>query len=128
MHIAHGRAGSPSQQRTATFTGTVYLDPVLTADGVMVNTVTFTPGARTYWHHHPGGQLLVVAAGRGLVATRAGEAHILATCDIVWAEPGEEHWHGAAPDSLLTHTAVSHGPTQWLGEVAAPDYAGAFPR
>jgi quercetin dioxygenase-like cupin family protein len=127
MHIAHGRAGSPSEQRTATFTGTVYLDPVLAADGVMVNTVTFTPGARTYWHRHAGGQLLLVAAGRGLVATLAGDARILTPGDVVWAEPGEEHWHGAAPDSLLTHTAVSHGLTQWLGEVAAPDYAAAFP-
>jgi quercetin dioxygenase-like cupin family protein len=127
MHIAHGRAGSPTEQRTATFTGTVYLDPVLAADGVMVNSVTFAPGARTYWHRHPGGQLLVVAGGRGLVAARSGETHILAAGDVVWAEPGEEHWHGAAPDSLLTHTAVSHGPTEWLGEVAPPQYAAAFP-
>jgi quercetin dioxygenase-like cupin family protein len=125
VHVAHGRAGSPSQQRTATFTGTVYLDPVLAADGVMVNTVTFTPGARTYWHSHPGGQLLVATAGQGIIATRAGDVRVLATGDVVWAEPGEEHWHGAAPDSLLTHIAVSHGPTQWLDEVGRRDYDAA---
>ena len=69
MHISHGRSGQPSEQRTATFTGTVHLDPVMTAPGVMINTVIFTPGACTYWHRHPGGQLLVVTAGRGVVAT-----------------------------------------------------------
>lgn len=130
MKVAHGRAGSPAEQRTATFTGTVYMDPVLTADGVSVNTVTFIHSARTYWHSHPGGQLLVVTAGMGIVATRSGDVQVLAAGDFVWAEPGEEHWHGAAPDSLLTHVAVSHGETLWLDEVDRPDYAvlGADPR
>ena len=63
MHISHGRSGQPSERRTATFTGTVHMDPVLTAPDVMINTVVFTPGARTHWHRHPGGQLLVVTAG-----------------------------------------------------------------
>jgi quercetin dioxygenase-like cupin family protein len=128
MHIAHGRAaGQPSAQRSATFTGTVHLDPVLTAEGVMVNTVIFTPGARTYWHRHPGGQLLVVTAGRGIVAVRSGEAHLVGAGDFVWAEPGEEHWHGACRDSLMTHTAVSHGTTQWHGEVTEAGYLAAHP-
>jgi len=47
--------------------------------------------------------------------------------DVVWAEPGEEHWHGACGDSLLTHTAVSHGTTEWVGEVAQSDYTAAQP-
>ena len=80
MHVAHGRAvGQPSEQRTATFTGTVHLDPVLATGAVMINTVIFTPGARTYWHSHPGGQLLIVTAGRGIVAARSGEVHVLGT-------------------------------------------------
>jgi len=113
MHISHGRSGQPSEQRTATFTGTVHLDPVMMVPGVMINTVIFTPGARTYWHRHPGGQLLVVTAGTG--------------GDVVWAEPGEEHWHGACGDSLLTHLAVSHGTTEWGGEVGESDYTAAQP-
>lgn len=126
MHVAHGRAvGQPSEQRTATFTGTGHLDPVLATGAVMINTVIFTPGARTYWHSHPGGQLLIVTAGRGIVAARSGEVHVLGTGDVVWTEPGEEHWHGACPDTLLTHTAVSHGTTQWQDEVGAGDYAAA---
>ena len=73
MQVSHGRSGQPSEQRTATFTGTVHMDPVMTAPGIMINTVIFTPGARTHWHRHPGGQLLVVTAGRGIVATRTAD-------------------------------------------------------
>ena len=124
MHISHGRSGQPSEQRTATFTGTVQMDPVLNAPGVMINTVIFPPGARTYWHRHPGGQLLVVTAGRGVVATR-DQVQAISSGDVIWAEPGEEHWHGACDDSLMTHLAVSHGTTEWAGEVEADDYTAA---
>ena len=47
--------------------------------------------------------------------------------DVVWAAPGEEHWHGACGDSLLTHMAVSHGTTEWGGEVGESDYTAAQP-
>ncbi len=128
MHVSHGRiGGQPSAQRTATFTGTVHMDPVLTAPEVVVNTVIFTPGARTYWHRHPGGQLLVVTAGRGIVASRAGEVRVVGSGDVIWAGPGEEHWHGACGDTLLTHLAVSHGTTEWGGEVEENDYTAAQP-
>lgn len=126
MYVAHGRVpGKPSEQRTATFTGTVHMDPVLNTGEVVINTVIFTPGARTYWHTHPGGQLLIVTSGRGIVATRSGEVHIVTSGDIIWTEPGEEHWHGGCTDSLMTHTAVSHGKTQWGSEVADTDYVTA---
>jgi len=91
---------------------------VLDTGKVVINTVIFTPGARTYWHSHPGGQLLIVTAGRGVVANRSGDVHIVGIGDVVWTEPGEEHWHGACGDTLMTHTAVSHGTTQWGAEVA----------
>ncbi len=128
MHVTHGRVpGKPSEQKTATFTGAVHMDPVMSKPGMMINTVVFTPGARTYWHSHPGGQLLIVTAGRGVVATREGEAREVGSGDLVWSEPDEQHWHGAVPDSLLVHTAVSHGATQWYDEVAEADYAAAGP-
>ena len=128
MHVSHGRVpGHPSERRTATFTGTVHVDPVMSVPGIMINTVIFTPGARTHWHRHPGGQLLVVTAGRGLVATRAGDIEVVGSGDVVWAEAEEEHWHGACTDSLLTHLAVSHGTTGWHGEVEENDYTAAQP-
>ena len=127
MQVSHGRSGQPSEQRTATFTGTVHMDPVLTAPGIMINTVIFTPGARTDWPRHPGGQLLVVTAGRGVVATRAGDAKVITSGDVVWAEPGEEHWHGAAPQSFMTHLALQEadedGQTAfWAEKVSDEDY------
>lgn len=126
MQVNHGRvSGKPSERRGATFTGEVHADPVIQAPEVTVGTVIFTPGARTYWHSHPGGQLLVVTAGRGLIANRSGEVSALGAGDYVWASPGEEHWHGAAHDSLMAHTAVSHGKTDWQGEVSEPDYSAA---
>ena len=126
MHVSHGRVtGKPSEQRTATFTGTVHMDPVLDTGKVVINTVIFTPGAHTYWHSHPGGQLLIVTAGRGIVANRSGDVHVVGIGDVVWTEPGEEHWHGACGDTLMTHTAVSHGTTQWGAEVAEADYSAA---
>lgn len=126
MQVSRGRSGRPSEQRTATFTGTVHADPVMDTGHVLINTVVFTPGARTYWHRHPGGQLLVVTAGRGVVATR-DQVQVVGNGDVVWAEPGEEHWHGACRDSLMTHLAVSHGSTEWGGEVRESDYTAAQP-
>lgn len=124
MEIAHARMdGKPSEQRGETFTGVVYADPVLaTGDGVTVNTVTFTPCARTYWHHHERGQLLVVLSGRGVVANRDGDFKVLQGSDIVWVPAGEQHWHGGSATTMLIHNAVSHGKTTWLEEVPEADY------
>jgi quercetin dioxygenase-like cupin family protein len=124
MAISHGRAtGRGTQGPSVTFTGTVFLDPVLQAAGIAVNDVTFTPGARTFWHRHPGGQLLIVKAGRGVVVTRDGRAIPVEAGDVLWTPPGEDHWHGAGPDSLLAHTAISHGQTEWQEEVTVSEYA-----
>lgn len=124
MFISHRRAaGHPTGSPGGTFTGTVYLDPVLQAPGTAVNDVTFTPGARTFWHRHPGGQLLIVKGGRGLVASRDGEIFAVEAGDVIWTGPHEEHWHGAFPDTVMTHTSISHGQTEWQEEVAASDYA-----
>jgi quercetin dioxygenase-like cupin family protein len=61
-----------------------------------------------------------------MVETRDGDRHMLHPGDVVWAPPGEEHWHGAAPDSSVAHTAISLGVTEWGEEVPADRYAAAF--
>jgi quercetin dioxygenase-like cupin family protein len=112
-----------------TFTGRVMQDALLD-DGdrneVRVYGVVFEPGARTFWHSHAAGQTLLVAGGRGMVQTRDGEARVLGAGDVVWAPPGEVHWHGAAPDAFLSHTAVSLGRTSWAEEVDDDQYQHAF--
>ena len=79
--------------------------------------VSFPAGVRSHWHRHPGGQFLYFTEGRGRVGTRDGAVADVSAGDLVHADPGEEHWHGAAEDAGATHLAVSMGPTEWLDEV-----------
>ncbi|MET7399120.1 cupin domain-containing protein [Dactylosporangium sp. NPDC005572] len=120
MRIVPGRAERiPSEQRSATVTGEAWFDPVLPAtDATTITTVFFAPGARTFWHHHEHGQILQVLAGRGLICTAGEQPQVIRAGDTVWVPPGERHWHGAAPDSFMTHTAISLGTTHWAEEVA----------
>ena len=113
------RGGGPSEQRSATVTGQAWFDPVLPAtDGMTITTVHFQPGARTYWHSHEKGQILQVLTGRGLIRTFGAPPVEIGAGDTIWVPPGERHWHGAAPDSVMTHTAISLGTTRWESEVA----------
>jgi quercetin dioxygenase-like cupin family protein len=91
------------------FTGTVYLDTIATpAIGSRVHGVSvhFTPGARTAWHTHPNGQTIYVLEGIGRAQRRGGQVEVILPGDRVFFEPGEEHWHGAAPDRFMTHLAL----------------------
>jgi quercetin dioxygenase-like cupin family protein len=112
-----------TELRTATFSGVVYGDPLLDGtDGPSVTSVFFAPGARTYWHSHAGGQVLHVVSGSGLVGTQDGVPQPLAAGDVVWAPPGELHWHGGSPETALLHLAISLGRTDWHGPVSDADY------
>jgi quercetin dioxygenase-like cupin family protein len=123
--IKGGRSGAPAVQRTDTFTGTVWGDPVLAqTDSVLINSVSFAPRARTYWHTHDGGQILVVTSGAGRVYDRDGNGGDIAAGDVVFIEPGVEHWHGAGPDSPMVHTAISLQGHDWLDEVTDAEYDG----
>ena len=110
-----GKAGSR-------FTGDAYAYLTCTADGTTINTVSFTPGARTHWHAHESGQILQVVAGRGLIQSDGGPIEVLRAGSVVWVPAGERHWHGAAPDAFMTHTAISLGVTSWHEPVAELEY------
>ena len=91
------------------FTGTVRVDPLFTApDPARVNGahVTFEPGARTAWHTHPLGQMLIVTAGCGRVQRDGGAVEEIRPGDVIWFEPGEKHWHGAGPATAMSHIAI----------------------
>lgn len=125
------RAGSrPSEHPNPDyFTGTVRFDPVISAAPparVASLSVTFEPGARTAWHTHPFGQTLIVTAGKGRIGTRTGDVREIFPGDVIWFEPGEEHWHGAAPDCAMTHIAFQEKDgdraADWLEKVSDTDY------
>jgi quercetin dioxygenase-like cupin family protein len=91
------------------FTGDVYIDTVAApAEGsrLTASSVHFTPGARTAWHTHPNGQTIYVTEGVGLCQCRGGPIEVIRPGDRVFFEPGEDHWHGAAPDRFMTHLAM----------------------
>jgi quercetin dioxygenase-like cupin family protein len=92
------------------FTGAVYIDTVAAPSEhsrLNASSVHFTPGARTAWHTHPNGQTIYVTEGIGLAQRRAGPIEVIRPGDRVVFEPGEDHWHGAAPDRFMTHLALA---------------------
>lgn len=112
-----GRAVEWSPAPPRHFTGDVLTATLSQPDDpehVLVLGVHFVPGARTDWHSHPGGQVLHVSSGRGLVVNRDGQRLEVVAGDTVTTPPGEVHWHGAAPDAPMTHLSItSHGRTVW---------------
>ena len=90
--------------------------------------VTFAPGGRTHWHTHPKGQTLVVTAGSGLIQRRGGPVQAIRAGDTVWIPPGEEHWHGAGPQTLMCHVAMQESEggvgAHWLEPVTDAQYRG----
>ncbi|HEY4373368.1 MAG TPA: cupin domain-containing protein [Burkholderiales bacterium] len=126
MKVFRSRAGQPSENRTQTFTGTVWADPVMpTTDKITIGNVSFAPGSRTFWHSHEQGQILVVSSGTGYVCKEGEEPHEIRTGDVVWIAAGERHWHGAGSDSYMVHMATSLGVTQWAEEVPEEVYRKA---
>ncbi len=111
------------------FTGRVWQDPVVEAPEparVRALRVTFEPGARTAWHTHPLGQTLHVLAGQGLVGLRGEAPRLIRPGDTVWIPPGEEHWHGAGPETMMSHLAIQEAldgrVADWLEHVSDVDY------
>lgn len=105
----------PSAQGPAAwFTGDVWIDALAHGEEpsrLRVNAVTFTPGARTAWHSHALGQTLHVTAGVGLVQSRGHDIVTIRPGDTIQTPPHEWHWHGAAPDHLMTHLSITEAAT-----------------
>jgi quercetin dioxygenase-like cupin family protein len=112
------------------FTGDVWFDVIAKGEQpsrVRVNTVRFAPCARTAWHSHASGQTLHVTDGIGLVQSRGGEVLVIRPGDTIWTPPGEWHWHGAARDHFMVHTAIWEGDqTEW-GDVVTDEEYGQQP-
>jgi quercetin dioxygenase-like cupin family protein len=113
------------------FTGTVRIDRLFHAPDparAVGASVTFEPGARTAWHSHPLGQTLIVTAGCGRVQRWGGPIEEIHPGDVISIQPGEKHWHGAAPTTAVTHIAIHErldGKTvDWMEKVSDEQYQG----
>ncbi|GIW10962.1 MAG: cupin domain-containing protein [Chloroflexi bacterium] len=116
------------------FTGQVRLDPLFEAPSparVRITSVTFEPGARTAWHTHPFGQVLIVTSGCGWAQSEGGPKVELRPGDVVWFSPNEKHWHGATSTTAMTHIAIHEArdgiAVEWLEQVSDDQYAGTSP-
>jgi quercetin dioxygenase-like cupin family protein len=115
------------------FTGEVYIDTIAAVGDesqVGAAAVHFTPGARTAWHTHPHGQTIWVTEGVGLCQCEGGPIEVIRPGDRVFFEPGENHWHGAAPTRLMTHIAIQRADSdgnvvEWGRHVTDDEYANA---
>ena len=114
------------------FTGAVQITPVIEAEAparLRAASVHFPAGARTAWHTHPLGQTLLVTEGRGLAQSWGGQVRSLEVGDVVWFAPGEKHWHGAAPDSEMTHVAMQEAldgkVADWMELVTDAEYGAS---
>lgn len=110
------------------FTGDVWLDGIVEASDhstLNISAVHFTPGARTAWHSHEGGQTLYVTEGRGLVQARGEEVGELRPGDVHVTPDGQQHWHGAHRAHMMTHLSITRGPASWGDHVTDEEYGRA---
>lgn len=125
------RSGTqPSQKGPADhFTGTARVEPLFQATAPSRTSgayVTFEPSARSAWHTHPLGQILVVTAGVGRVQRWGGPVEEIRAGDVVWTPPGVKHWHGASPTVAMTHLAIQEALdgklVDWMEKVTDEQY------
>lgn len=129
MNIIRNGAQPSGKGPADWFSGTVRVDPLFHANGTRRAAgalVTFEPGAHTAWHTHPLGQTLIVTAGLGRVQREGGPIEEIRPGDIVWFEPSERHWHGAAPNNAMSHIALQENldgkVVDWMEKVTDTQY------
>ena len=129
MEIKRNGTQPSSQGPAEWFTGNVRIDPLFDAPAparAFGAYVTFEPGARTAWHAHALGQTLIVTPGCGRVQRWGGPIEKIRPGDVVWIEPDEKHWHGAAPTTGMTHMAIiekaEEDSSKWFEHVSDEQY------
>jgi quercetin dioxygenase-like cupin family protein len=129
MEIKKSGSRPSSKGPVEYFTGQVRIDPLFEGTEparALGASVTFEPGARTAWHAHPLGQILIVTAGCGRAQRWGGPIEEIRPGDVVWFAPGEKHWHGAAPATAMTHIAIveklDDKSADWMEKVSDEQY------
>jgi quercetin dioxygenase-like cupin family protein len=131
MEIRRGGSQPSAKGPAEYFTGAVRIDRLFEAPdparGVGAS-VTFEPAARTAWHTHPLGQTLIVTSGFGRAQRWGGPVEEIRPGDVIWFAPGEKHWHGASPETAMTHIAIQEKlegkAVDWLEPVSDEQYRG----
>lgn len=132
LAVSPPSARPPVAAPAGNFTGSVTVTPIFRPNmqiNANVGEVAFSPGARSVWHTHPAGQLLIVTAGTGWMQDQGGPKREIGTGDVVWIAPDSRYWHGATETSAMRHIAITplSGNTNvdWLEPVSDADYHGA---
>jgi quercetin dioxygenase-like cupin family protein len=115
------------------FTGNAFLQPLAARDknnDFALGSVTFEPGARTIWHTHPKGQVLIVTEGEGFYQEKGKPARALKKGDVVNIPENTEHWHGASNNIRFAHIAITNYKGDenvvWLQPVTSEQYNSAI--
>lgn len=113
------------------FTGSTFIYPLVAKDKnneFSAGVVTFEPSARTLWHTHPKGQVLIVIEGEGLYQEKGKPAQLIKKGDVVNIPEDTEHWHGATANSEMAHIAITNfkddEQVTWLEPVTDEEYNG----
>jgi quercetin dioxygenase-like cupin family protein len=129
MTIARAGSQATIKGPAQYFTGSVRVDPLFPQRAPTATSgaqVTFEPGARSAWHTHPAGQVLIVTAGVGRVQRWGGPVQEIRPGDVVWTPPGVKHWHGASPTTAMSHIAIQDAVNgknvEWLEQVSDEQY------
>lgn len=111
------------------FTGTVYVQPLAPKNennNFSVASVTFEPGARANWHNHPAGQTILVTEGKGLYQEKGKPIKTISKGEVILCNPDTDHWHGASPESGMTHVVITNyqgdSNVNWLKPVTDEEY------
>src|SRR4051794_19515319 len=111
------------------FTGSAIVDPLYAANDSTSSSgglITFEPGARSAWHTHPAGQVLIVTSGTGWVQEEGGQKREIKPGDVIWTPPGVKHWHGATATNSMSHIAISNMAggknVDWMEQVSDEQY------
>lgn len=114
------------------FTGIVWVTPLMANDSIfncVMGSVTFEPGARSNWHTHPAGQILLVTEGTGYTQERGKQIQVIHKGDVIKCLPNVGHWHGATPATSMTHIAINpnaeKGVVTWLQKVTDKEYSNS---
>ena len=129
MEIKRAGAQASAKGPADWFTGTVRIDPLFQAPAparAAGAAVTFEPGARSAWHTHPLGQILIVTDGTGWIQQWKGPVEEIHKGDVIWIPPGVKHWHGATPTTAMTHIAIQEQlngkAVEWMEKVTDEQY------